>query len=389
MRCFLKYLLALLALMSLMEVIVSLRYRLTFPRPAGPRFDRQVRKDYLNVLVEKRPDIVLLGDSTLIYGLDEESFSLSIGRPAYRLGIQGSASAFWYLVLKNNIVESPYKPPFLVIVFRDTILTAPGFRVEGSYFEPLDEYARINEPLLLQLAFVNEMNPLERWADSHLPVYTARIDIRKEIDHTIRYANLRLMGCDAQCVDASLENLFIGANLDPDAVTSAEGYLYTPDQFDFDHQIGKSFLPEMIRLAKENNVQIVFVRIKTLVRDSLSVDPLVLENYLSSLRSYLERNDIPFLDFGSETRLTDEYFISPTHMSEEGRRIFTQLLADELKPLLKQLDLEHKPAGDRRGDRKGDVVHIFVGQRLDRSRNQCDPCDRQEIGGKWGGEHAH
>jgi len=320
--------------MGLSGIVVSRRYGLTLPRPPGPRFDRQVRKDHLDALVKGEPQIVLIGDSTLIYGLDEQVFSRLTGRPAYSIGIQGSASAFWYLVLRNNILESPYKPPLLVIVFRDTILTAPGFRVQGSYFEPLDEYARHNEPLLLQLAFVNEMNPLERWADAYLPPYAARLDVRREIDTQIRYSILKWTGCDVQCADDSLETLYNGANLDPDAVTSAEEYLFTPEQLNFDRQVDRSFLPEMIRLTRENNIQLVFVQIKTLVRESQSADPLALAGYFTALRAYLERQAIPYLDFSSDERLKQEYFISPTHLSEFGKEVFTRLLAESIEPWL-------------------------------------------------------
>jgi lysophospholipase L1-like esterase len=46
-----------------------------------------------------------------------------------------------------------------------------------------------------------------------------------------------------------------------------------------------------------------------------------------------ERYSVP--DFQNDTRLKEQFFRDPTHLNDEGRRIFTQLLAEALKPILK------------------------------------------------------
>ena len=336
MRFFLKFGLILTIILVATSILLPPSYDLTFPREPGPVTDRRVRTDHLKYLEERQPQIVVLGDSTLELGLDTEALAEQTGKSVYKVAIPGSASALWYLILKNNIAESTYKPEYVLIVFRDTILTAPGYRVHGSYFELVDEYARRNEPLFIQRSFVNLMNPLERAAEKYFPLYVTRTQIRNRIDAGIRYLLPPIFGCDKNCVDYSLGELFAGADLEPqalvDAVGAAESYLYTPERLDFASQVGDSYLPEMIRIAQENGIKLVFVRIKVETADSASASRLA--NYLESLRAYLKKEQGAYLlDFGDDPRFTHDLFRDSIHLTEQGKILFTQLVAEGLKEI--------------------------------------------------------
>ncbi|MBC7877086.1 MAG: hypothetical protein H7Y59_07955 [Anaerolineales bacterium] len=334
-----KFILLLSIIMVATSIILPRRYNLDFPRNPGPALDAKVRRNYIDVLVEQEPEIVLMGDSTLVLGLDADLLAQQTGKSVYSIGIPGSASALWYLILKNNIAESSYKPKYLLVVFRDTILTAPGYRVHGSYFELVDEYARRNEPLFIQNSFVNLMNPLEIAAEKYFPLYVSRTNIRNNIDAHIRYFSPALFGCDRNCTDYAMGDIFSGADLEPqalvNAVAAAESDLYRPDQMDFSTQVDQSYLPEMIRIAKQHNIQIVFVRIKVeTVGPRITNSPAML-NYLDSLTDYLANENVPLLDFGSDPRLTHDLFYDSIHLNEQGQVVFTKMVADELKGILK------------------------------------------------------
>ncbi len=333
MRFFLKFSLILALLILAASVILPSRYEMTYPRNPGPELDRQVRTNYLEYIEANHPQIVLLGDSTLNLGVDASALAQQTGKSVYSMGIPGSASALWYLLLKNNIADASYKPETVLVVFRDSILTAPGYRVHGSYFDLVDEYARRNEPVFIQNSFVNLMNPLEVMAEKYFPLYVSRADIRSSIDAHVRYFAPSLFGCDEDCTDYALGEIFAGADLEPkalvNAVGAAESYLYTPDQLDFDSQVNDSFLPEMLRIANENNIQLVFVRIRVL---SHGVDPKV-DAYVGSLTSYLNENQALILDYGNDARLTNELFRDSIHLSDKGKVLFTQILANGLNEL--------------------------------------------------------
>lgn len=339
MRFFLKFSLILSIILAASSIMIPRSSGMEFPREAGPSLDKQMRQNYIDILVEQEPEIVLMGDSTLVNGVNADLLAQLTDKSVYSIGIPGSASALWYLILKNNIAESPYKPKYVLILFRDTMLTAPGYRVHGSYFDLVDEYAARREPELIQYSFVNLMNPLEIVAERYFPLYIARAGIRGSIDSSIRYFAPQLAGCDRNCTDYAMGDIFSGADLEPnalvDAVAAAESYLYTPDQLDFDSQLARSYLPMMIEIAAENNIQMIFVRIKVESADSRITNSPEFKGYINSLGDYLANKKAQYLDHGSDPRLTHDLFRDSIHLNEQGQAVFTQLLSDELKKIIK------------------------------------------------------
>jgi hypothetical protein len=337
MRFFLKFSLSLAIILIAASVFLLRSRGVAFPREPGPILDREVRFNHLQHINEYRPQIVLLGDSTLVLGVDPEALAEQTDKSVYSIGIPGSASALWYLLIKNSIAEAQHKPEYILVVFRDTILTAPGYRVQGSYFELLDEYARRNEPVLVEKSFVNLMNPLEIAAEKYFPLYVFRSDIRRRIDAFIRYPAPSLFGCDGYCTDYALGGLFEGADMEPRAlvevVGAAESLLYTPEQLDFESQVDRSLLPDMIEFANGSGIRLVFVRIK--VESGMGDDP-ELGKYLDDLKNYLDERDAFLLDFGDDPRLTSDLFRDAIHFNEEGRQLFTRLLATGMMELFEE-----------------------------------------------------
>jgi hypothetical protein len=334
MRLFLKFSLILTIIVIATSITLPQSYQLTFPREPGPALDRQFRISHRLDIEENQPQIVVIGDSTIRLGVDGDALAELTGKSVYKISVPGSASALWYLLLKNTIAESEYTPEYVLVVFRDTILTAPGYRVQGSYFERVDEYARSNEPVLIEKSFVNLMNPLERTAEQIFPLYVSRNPIRRSIDAGIRYITPSLFGCDRGCTDHAFGSIFGGADLEPnalvEAVNSAESYLYTPEQLDFNAQVERSFLPDMIQIANENDLTLIFVRIK--VQSGIGNTP-ELEKYIAALGDYLEQHNTRLLDFGDDPRLTDDLFRDSIHLNEEGMALFTQMLSDGLRQI--------------------------------------------------------
>lgn len=334
MRFFLKFILILVFIIILSYTILPSAYVTNFPRHPGPTLDRQARTNHLKYIEENQPTIVLIGDSTLVLGVDATQLAEQTSKPVYSIGIPGSASALWYILLKNNIADADHKPQYVLVVFRDSILTAPGYRVHGSYFELLDEYARRNEPVLLEKSFLNFMNPFERMFDKYFPLYALRSNLRQDIDTSIRYAAPPISGCDEACTDYALAELFQAADLEPralvNAVNSAESLLYTKEQLDFESVIDESLLPDMIEIAKYNNINLVFVRIKVFTSPQNSP---ALDQYLLDLKNYFEAQHVDYLDFGNDPRLTEELYQDTIHLNQQGKAVFTQFVAQGLNEI--------------------------------------------------------
>jgi hypothetical protein len=339
MRAFLRYLAFLVILIAISWVVIPIRLNLAFPRQPGPNFNKRARTFYITILNKTKPDIVLLGDSTLLDGVDPDLLSQLMGKKAASFDVPGSASAFWYILLKNSIVPAKHHPEAVVVIFRSTMLTAPGYRVHGGYFERLYEFAGPQESVLLERAYLNQMSPLAFWAEKYFPLYSAREKIRRKIDAAIRYTTPSWLRCDVECTDKSMYAVFTSADLEPgqlrNAVATAESYLSTPAQLDFSSQVEKSFLPEMIRLTKEQGIQLIVVRLKNKMTGIDNSETAAGQKYISDLSTYLDQQGVIFLDYGVEPRLTREYFRDDLHLNPKGEVVFTHILAEGLIKVLK------------------------------------------------------
>ncbi|MFZ5881146.1 MAG: hypothetical protein ACOY0R_17395, partial [Chloroflexota bacterium] len=305
MKLFQRYLSFLMLLGLAGSAWTSIRFEAPYPKPPGPQFDAKVKLAYLRAIEERRPDLVLLGDSTLELGVDVPSLSETLNKGVYKIGIPGSASAVWYLALKSNIVPAAHKPPTLVLFFRDTLLTRPDDRVTGRYFELVDELADRREPLVTQLSYVQQMNSAERFLDQYLPLYGNKAQVKDALEWPARYrpASL-LLDCNQGCADIAFTAVFETENLLPDvarqSLIDVELGLYGPASEDFAYQVERSYLPEIIRLCRENGMQLILVRTRTLVYPTGQSEPAYLQKYIQDLSAYLDSQGVTFLDFAHE-----------------------------------------------------------------------------------------
>jgi len=339
MRTFRYYLFFLTIFLAILWAFLPGYYRVYYPKSPGPDLDPQVRMLYRDQIVASQPEVVLLGDSMLVEGIDQDRLSTLLGTRVYQINFPGSASAVWYLIIKNNILNSPHKPGYLIVFFRDTMLTTPDYRVTGKYLAFIDEFASPSDHLLIQLAYVNQMSPLERLAQCCFPLYGERLKIRAAVDDLVKYTIPdQWFGYDRAAIDRATDEIFGSANLEQGnlnwAITTAEAYLYTDRNLSFETQVTHSFLPAIIRLCRKNGIQLIFVSMKTLHFAPPKTEPAGLENYMQSLKIYLEESDIPLLDFSHDERLKPEHFTDLLHMNAEGREIFTRILAEALQPII-------------------------------------------------------
>ena len=117
--------------------------------------------------------------------VNEDSVTEQLGKSIHMAGLPGTASTIWYAMIKNNIVVAEHQPEYLIIFFRDSLMTVPGYRVTGRYLELVDEFVTPADTLLIERAYINQMTPLERFMEAYVPLYGARWIIRESIDHTL------------------------------------------------------------------------------------------------------------------------------------------------------------------------------------------------------------
>ena len=160
MRFFLKYFLLLLLSLAALTWLIPARYGLEYPQAAGPHFSNAIRTGHSTIIDNQRVNVVLIGDSTLERSVDEDIFSETTGQSTHVISTPASSTALWYLVLKNAIIEGTHnKPEYVIILFRDTLLTLPNYHVDGGRVAEIDEYATAREDLVVQTAYLNSAKP--------------------------------------------------------------------------------------------------------------------------------------------------------------------------------------------------------------------------------------
>jgi len=321
-----------------LSLILPRVYGQPYPYPLENvnQFDASVKLAPMRRIEEEKPQFVMVGDSVLHDGVDEKLLTQRLGVPALNFGEPGTGSAVWYLIIKNNIEDAPTPPKYIVIFFRDTVLTTPSFRTTGRYFAVVDDYAGKREPLVTEFAYLNSMTPLEKFATRYLPLYTHRWQLRAALDDAMRYPPAALIGCDRRCANQAIYQL--GPN-ELDAVALQQAVfdvdaLNAPENLNFKQNLETSFLPAIVEIAKERNIHLIFVRTKSTRFSRPNSEPPALQTYLTDLQNYLAAEQATYIDLAHEERLLDSYFIDLLHLNREGRAVFTEILAEKFAPFV-------------------------------------------------------
>lgn len=308
-------------------------YNIPYPARLGPQFDSGIKNEHQKWIQQNQPDIVLIGDSVLYEGVDPLLLDAELGNKTYAVTVPGSGTASWYLLIKNVILQSSHRPKYIIILFRNTMLTVPQYRTTGRYFALLDDFASKNEPLVTDLAFINQMSPIEKFAEQYLPLYSLRLEIREDLNNLVRYRPTALIGCSRECTDNAVNSIF-GREVDQIALNQmmedAAQTLYAPEEMDFEKQVEESFLPYIVQLAQEHNINLIFVKTKI-----FGAEPIELIEYSKSLEDYLMKSeDVTLLDFSQDIRITQKFYVDSLHMNSYGKEEFTKILAEKLRQVI-------------------------------------------------------
>ena len=311
-----------------------------YPRSTVPEFDSYVRMNIMNDLEAQQPEVVLIGNSNLALGVDEQQFAELVKKRIYTIGIPGSSTALWYLIIKNNIEDSSFKPITLVLFFTDTLLTNPADRVTGAYFPTIDEWATSDDELLIDLSFRKQLSVIEKILISRLPLYGDREKISNSIKNTFEYLlTTTILKCPLSCMQEVFDSLFDYKNMLPELSVKPDNTVsnsfYTWKMLNFRARVRESYLPEIILKCKKNNIKLYIVRMGTRRCLSQADEPLWVRGYFNALQGYLETQGVGYLDLAHDPRIKPEHYFDFVHLSKTGREVFTRILAESLEPVLK------------------------------------------------------
>ena len=151
---------------------------------------------------------------------------------------------------------------------------------------------------------------------------------------------MQVLGVRQKEVDSSLDDVF-SDDFRPreivqlnDMITMAGTYLHEEERLDFSAQLPRSFLPEIVRICQENNIQLTLVYTKTIYAEQSEESARMLESYRNDLFQYAAENNINIIDYANDERVLESFFEDSVHMNSEGKHAFTEIFAADYAKLL-------------------------------------------------------
>lgn len=293
----------------------------------------ETMQKYINM---QKPELILLGNSTLRQGIIGDKFNKKTKIPTLRVFFGGSGAAWFYLTVKNVITKAKHKPKKLAIFFWDNALTDTQWGVKGQYQPVVDMTSLPEEPLLDRLSFLNEMSEEAYFLSSNWTIYQKKNIYRTEFDNYIKRKVASWFGKSEEELNLSIKNTFSDSLFNKKLYNEYfEKDLENKATYQFKEKLSESYLPTIINLIDQAGIELIFVRVKK--RLNIKGDSQKLKNYMVELKKYLKEKNIPLLDYSQDERLKYEHFADDHHLNGTGQQIFTDIFAKDIVDYTKDI----------------------------------------------------
>lgn len=279
----------------------------------------------IHAIERTSPDIILVGNSVLKAAIDEEALSAALQKKVLKVTSNGSATAWWYLYLKNVLSVSQTKPQEVILFFRDHYLTDPTFRTQGKYLKELRMMSTQDEPLLAARAF--------KGVKLSASLSYACAEAKERFERRIVKVAANLTRVNKNVASQALADTLGESAMIPELLSLqqlASEQALSDSDFDFDLNLPESLLPEMVQTVKEQGIKLTFVRCKRRRDIVAGAEPPLLVVYEQKLREYFKEQEVNFIDT-AELALNDGHFGPGDHLNDSGKALFTEFVAERLK----------------------------------------------------------
>ncbi len=283
-----------------------------------------------------RPTWVFIGDSMMGTRIDPihlGEISSTHDEVVSFLYNPATGPAWWYLAFKNHLIASGVKPRVTFVFFRDTNLTDTLFRLESLYGTALDDVAHADEPELDAVVAARKGGVWSRVRSAAVRTYETDVTA-SWLEPAVRrwFVNYRYPDVPARLrFDQSLNERFDLANLRGDVAADLSG---PNEAADFARDLPTSVLPLMIRLAKDHDLPLCFVRVQR--RPDGTTPPEQTPNlvrYVAALKRYLNENGMLFHDDWGDPAMPESIYADGDHVRD--RRLYTDVFRRRLDPLFR------------------------------------------------------
>ena len=287
-------------------------------------------------LQESRPEVVVIGDSMVPCRIDPDQLGKLLGRRCRLLSFNGSASASWFLLLKNVVAKTEPPPPWVVVFFRDDHFHYPAYRTTGPRKALLDSLRVGNEPEL-ERVLTKERPGSSKILDEASVVLDKTFRVDSYRDHSLdRLRNAAMdvssLGNTKKFRAAALDYIFDIKHLRGDLQTGED----TPGDAipAWSDDPTASFLPLMAETAKKAGFRLCLYRVRTRDLAAGKAQKPEMTAYIDGLKAWAARNGVTYADETTDSELTLAMYADGDHTKESARSQWTTRAAEHLKPVL-------------------------------------------------------
>jgi hypothetical protein len=278
-----------------------------------------------------RPRYVLIGNSMLASRIDAKLLEDELGEPVGFLARNASASADWYLMLKNYVAAAGLDDCNVAIFYRETALTQPHLR--ASRRAALQSVSREDDPAVEAILRGRGSSWQQRvriaafaWANPQ----AWRSSFRDAVNRVALGEHGAVAGVDKSEFEVQRIN----------SVFAMDGLRRSDDEpdseprslarFDFAANVERSFLPHMLDLADRKGFKLWFIQVNRRLRNDGRLRPTApaLDEYTRSLRTYVESRNAGLIDLRASRLVTPEMFGRRDHIAPDHREAYTRLFPE-------------------------------------------------------------
>jgi hypothetical protein len=304
------------------------------PVPEALPFDAK----HLARLKKQRPDVVLLGNSMVYTRFDLELLNRLVSPTKVgMIAVGGSKASVWYAQLKHSIVASRVRPRRVVIFFRRKELT-PGARIDGDEAERLERATRGADSVIEQKLGIRTKGASDGFASGlgrFVPIEALRAESWERVDGlAVGLSQALAPGPSGRKRKEAINGLFGVEALRPDPEKTVADEDEAPSSRS--GEFARSLLPDILELAKENEIALTFVQVRTRRSAARNSDEPERSGYHAALRAYLERRGASYVDLTTNAWETLELYGSGDHIAPRYRPTYTRRFVRQYAELFRE-----------------------------------------------------
>ena len=263
------------------------------------------------------PDEIYVGNSVLGSRIDSHQYISKAAEENLAVDIyqlDGTGTSAWYLFTKNIASKSNADRVFLLVVENE--YTCPDYRLgsEQSALSIFESTPNISSERRFH-SVINSGRPYLEKVKTGLDLSPVN-SVQSFLDSALKDFSLSLLDIDSGSIDYGNDELHQDLSFVLAQENSSVFNVEKEDcSYSFHDNLQNSFLPDMVKIFKDIDTDLVFLRVKTKPDLETTTAHVVIDQYFHDFSQYVEREGSKFIDLTQSEPFDSSYYRDAIHMN--------------------------------------------------------------------------